>query len=55
MSAVEDTCVGNETSKKIAIKEKRQRRMAVHARIKYRQRVIKTFKNISTVGRFQNE
>ena len=52
MSVAEDTCVVNETSKKIAMKEKRQNRMTVHARIKYRQRVIKTFKKHLSSGTF---
>ena len=33
--------IGNETSKNTALKEKRQTRMTVQARIKYRQRAIK--------------
>ena len=41
MSAVDVLPVGNETSKNTALKEKRQTRMTVQARIKYRQRAIK--------------
>ena len=52
MSAVENICVVNETSKKTMMKEKRQKRMTVQARIKYRQRVIKAFRKYLNNGTF---
>ena len=52
MSAVENICVVNETSKKTTMKEKRQKRMTVQARIKYRQRVIKAFRKYLNNGTF---
>ena len=52
MSAVEDTCVVNETSKKTALKRKCQKRMTVQARIKYRERVIKNFRKQLNNGTF---
>ena len=52
MSAVDVLPVANETSNNATMKEKRLARMAVHARIKYRQRVIKTFKKHLSSGTF---
>ena len=52
MSAVKETCVVNETTKKNMMKEKRQKRITVQARIKYRQRVIKAFKKHLNNGTF---
>ena len=52
MSAVEDTPVVVEASKKTMLKEKRQKRMAVQARIKYREQVIKTFRKHLKNGTF---
>ena len=52
MSAVDVLPVANETSKKTKLKEKRQTRMNVQARIKYRQRAIKKFRTHLKNGTF---
>ena len=52
MSAVNVLPVANETSKNMTLKEKRQTRMTVQARIKYRQRAIKKLKTHLKNGTF---
>ena len=52
MSAVNVLPAANETSTKMMLKEKRQKRMTVQARIKYRQRIIKNFKTHLQNGTF---
>ena len=52
MSAVENICVVNETSKKTTMKEKRQKRLTIQARIKYRQLVLKAFRKHLNNGTF---
>ena len=52
MSAVNVLPVANETSKNMTLKEKRKTRMAVQARIKYRQRAIKQMRTHLKNGTF---
>ena len=52
MSAVDVLPVANETSKSTTLKEKRQTRMTVQARIKYRQRAIKKLRTHLKNGTF---
>ena len=52
MSAVDVLPVANETSKNTTLKEKRQTRMTVQARIKYRQRAIKKLRTHLKNGTF---
>ena len=52
MSAVNVLPVANETSKNTTLKEKRKTRMAVQARIKYRQRAIKQMRTHLKNGTF---
>ena len=52
MSAVKETCVVNETTKRKTTQEKRQKRITIQARIKYRQRAIKALRKHLNNGTF---